>query len=201
MAEPELYFEEASRYLNEALMEETLRALSPVRREKALKMKLQSAKRLSVAAGHLMDTVLARKGINPERVIYGKYGRPELPGNLLYFSLSHQNGTAALAVSEKPVGVDIEFVQDKKYSDSIVRRFYFPAEKEALSRTADFDAKLRLFFRMWTVKEAYGKLCGTGIKDALKMDSVNPFKSVCFSYPSCPMGKDYLVTVCMPQEA
>ncbi len=199
MGEPELYFADASRYMDEELFSQAFEKLSTWRKEKAARIKFQSGKRLSVAAGTLLESVLKQKGVDPSRVTVSRAGKPELPGNPFYFSLSHKNAAAVLAVSNRPVGVDIEFSQPKDYSESMIRRFYFPAEKEALSAVRDPDRRIRLFFRMWTVKEAYGKYCGTGIKDALKMDSVNPFSSVRFFYPDCPVGSDYIVTLCVPK--
>ncbi len=196
MKEPELFYEDAAIYLNEERMEETLRSLPDWRREKVERMRFQADKRLSVAAGHLLDQVLRKYGLDPEEVSLGSSGRPFFPGNPLYFSLSHTTGAAVIAVYDVPVGVDMEMVQEKKYSESMIRRFYLPAEKEALLHASDEGARLRLFIRMWTVKEAYGKCIGTGIKDALKMDSVHPFQSVRLFYPVCPLNGDYLVTVC-----
>ncbi len=72
-------------------------------------------------------------------------GKPRVLDDIFYFSLSHSGNFAVCAISETPVGVDIE--EDKKLPEKIRRRF----AKDVLE---------------WTKREAKGKLTGNGFFDA-----------------------------------
>jgi 4'-phosphopantetheinyl transferase len=85
----------------------------------------------------------------------------------LSFNVSHAGERALVAVAAGPaVGVDIEPVQPRVGLDDIVARNFAPAERQALSRAAPAEW-LSLFYRFWTLKEAYLKACGVGMSGAL----------------------------------
>ena len=97
----------------------------------------------------------------------GPHGKPAL-GNLgLEFNLSHSGGCGLLAVTRgRRVGVDVERVRADFACEDIARRFFAPAEVEALSSFAP-DQYATGFFRCWTRKEAYVKARGDGLSLAL----------------------------------
>lgn len=84
----------------------------------------------------------------------GPHGKPYLTGYDLQFSLSHTRGLWALAVSDRPVGVDVE--QANRPSSRAVRRCCSPRERRWL------DTRPDLATATWTVKEAYAKALGGG---------------------------------------
>ena len=49
-------------------------------------------------------------------------GKPYIEGNPLYFSISHSRGKSVIAVDANPVGVDMEVIEDRKYS-ALLSRF------------------------------------------------------------------------------
>lgn len=71
---------------------------------------------------------------------------PEMPN--LYFSLSHTKGAAMAAVSRFPVGADVEL--QRPVRDATSRR---------LLETPHGDLEL---FALWTLRESWYKLTGTG---------------------------------------
>ena len=71
-------------------------------------------------------------------------GKPFFEGNPFYISLSHSGDYAACAISDTPIGVDIE--KDSVLPEKIQKRF----AKDILE---------------WTKKEAKGKLTGNGFFD------------------------------------
>lgn len=97
---------------------------------------------------------------------YGPYGKPYLNDQAFQFSLSHSGEMVICAVSDAEVGADI---QEKKSADyqKLVMRFFTKQEQEAFGKCGDVEAQGELFFRLWTRKEAYGKLTGKGLKDSL----------------------------------
>lgn len=85
----------------------------------------------------------------------------------LYFNLTHSGQFAALAVGARgEVGVDIETLRKRSYL-KIVERFFHKNEITQLHQ-CDKDREEQLFFRLWTLKEAFFKATGTGISTGLE---------------------------------
>ena len=78
------------------------------------------------------------------------------------FNLSHsgEHGLIALADTGR-VGVDVEERIVRHDIDGVLKTVFAPAEQHAL-KAARGEAKVRLFFRLWTLKEAIIKALGTG---------------------------------------
>lgn len=92
---------------------------------------------------------------------YTENGKPYIKNNPFYFSLSHSGKNAAAAVSEFPVGIDIEAVGNIK--DSVIRHVCTENEIKYINETG-----IESFFKIWTYKEAYFKTTGDGIGAGLK---------------------------------
>lgn len=75
------------------------------------------------------------------------------------FSLSHSGGTVAVAVSRKPVGIDIEKCDHSRFTDALAEKIVAGSEEEALSRLDDKERATALN-ALWTKKEAIFKLSG-----------------------------------------
>jgi len=73
----------------------------------------------------------------------------------LFFSISHSFPHYAAAVSDKPVGIDIEKIRDVNLN--ISQRMFTENEKEYVGNDT-----VR-FFEVWTKKEAYSKFTGKGL--------------------------------------
>ena len=84
------------------------------------------------------------------RIAYNSKGAPQLVGNNKYIGISHTKEVAAIAVSDKHIGIDIEFCE----RDALRVAKLFLTEKEHETLGNDRDEALRL----WTVKEAAFKL-------------------------------------------
>lgn len=93
---------------------------------------------------------------------YGEKGKPYLRDYPFYFNLSHSGSNVVCAFSRQEVGVDI---QQYKRTDIVrlAERFFSAEEKKALKACHDRKELERLFYQLWTRKEAYGKLTGEGI--------------------------------------
>ena len=79
------------------------------------------------------------------------------------FNVSHggRHGLIALA-SQGRVGVDVEERTERRRLDLLVDTTFGPAERDELAALDDPD-RLRLFFRLWTMKEALLKAHGAGL--------------------------------------
>ena len=93
---------------------------------------------------------------------YGQNGKPYLQDYSFYFNLSHSGEYVFCAISDREVGVDIQQFRPVDVV-RLTRRFFSKEEQKALERCLDREEQRKLFYRLWTRKEAYGKLTGEGI--------------------------------------
>lgn len=89
--------------------------------------------------------------------LYNEYGAPSIK-NGPYFSISHCKSGIAVAVSKQPIGIDIETVRPLKVD--LVKKTMNPLEQEVIFFDTQPDWA---FTRLWTRKEAFLKMKGTGI--------------------------------------
>jgi 4'-phosphopantetheinyl transferase len=108
----------------------------------------------------------------PECIVLqkGRYGKPFLNpdkgciSHSLQFNLSHTEDLALLAVTQKhEIGVDIECTDRKTDWQGIVQRFFTKSEQKQLFLLDDKEQQKKAFFELWTRKEAYMKVLGTGL--------------------------------------
>ena len=129
--------------------------LSEARREKADRCGSGNDRRLSVAAGLFIRSVERHFG----KVGTDENGKPHAEG--IEFSLSHSGRYVAFAVSDSPVGVDIE--RTGRIA-GIAERVMTPSEYDEMIGTVDEDDREDVLCRMWTAKESYMKALGTGFR-------------------------------------
>lgn len=80
----------------------------------------------------------------------------------IHFNLSHSGDYVVLAVSDSLVGVDIE--HKMKSYESLAKRCFHEAEyKDIMSAEAEWERQHR-FLVYWTMKEAYIKYVGEGMR-------------------------------------
>ena len=83
---------------------------------------------------------------------------PEIP---YYFNLSHARDFSACAVSDRPIGIDIEYFRVKNitYADRILH----PEEAAMMAYISNPDEKKKFFYGCWVAKESYLKNLGIGL--------------------------------------
>ena len=86
-----------------------LMRLMPLRYARSLQYSRQEDRLRCLGAGVLLHHVL---GIDESALHYGAYGKPYVPGNV-EFNLSHGGSWVILASDSRPLGVDIEPLQEK----------------------------------------------------------------------------------------
>ena len=131
-----------------------------------------------LATRALLRAVLAHyTGLGAQALLFalGEYGKPFLSNAPapLHFNLSHCNDLAVLAVSvQGEVGVDIETASARDYL-KIAERYFHCAELQAL-HACTITERERLFYKLWTLKEAFFKATGGGISSGLN--------KICFQF-------------------
>ena len=145
---------------------EALRGISEQRREQALKFKYELGQRLCVLAYQLLKEGLQQAYSITDNPIfeYNEHGKPSIVGHPeIYFNLSHCKEAVVCAVSDKPVGVDVE--SHREFSESLIN---YTLNDEEIAEIKKSDNVAATFIRLWTMKEATSKLIGTGITHDVK---------------------------------
>lgn len=124
--------------------------------------------------------MLARKAIaewchvSEEEIQFGKseYGKPFAIGLDVEFNISHSGDMVVCAVDNDPVGIDVELI--RPIDLNVIQRICTENEityvlgdnlsKNSFCKITNYSVLSR-FFEIWTLKEAYGKLMGTGITE------------------------------------
>lgn len=96
------------------------------------------------------------------RFEYNAFGKPLLSGVSQYhFNVSHAGEWVACFVDSKPVGVDVERVQD--FEEGIARSFFSEDEYRYVMEAGQYKEKRLRFYQVWTAKESYIKAVGQGL--------------------------------------
>lgn len=105
---------------------------------------------------------------------YTTYNKPILTKNHpIQFNLSHSRNQAIIAVTKKhPIGIDIEYMQEKEILIDLAKRFFSSKEYDEYKKLSA-SQKVLGFYNCWTRKEAVVKALGIGITYPLKSFSVN----------------------------
>lgn len=112
-----------------------------------------AVKHASSTAWNLLLQTLLDEGLTVSTVSYTETGKPFFLESSVHFSLSHSHGVCAVAISDKPIGVDVELIKTS-YSPHLIERSLTAGEKDS------FDGD---FTHIWCRKEAVAKMTGAGI--------------------------------------
>ena len=157
--------------------------VSPARREKTLRLSKDADKRRSLGAEMLLIKAAGR-----DDYVLSKNEKPYFPDNEVFFSLAHCGDYAVCAVSDVPVGVDIEL--PRVGGARLAKRFFQPDEAALVYAADDPD---REFCRLWTLKESYIKYADLRLGDVRSFSVVSGAEGCSFSGASYG---EYLIGCC-----
>lgn len=172
-------------------LQAALTVISEQRREQALRFKYELGQRLCVLAYQLLKQGLSEMYDVTENPLfeYNEHGKPSIVGHPeIYFNFSHCKEAVICAISERPVGVDVESV--RSFNDSLVHYTMNDAEIREIESA---ENRAVAFIRLWTKKEAALKLIGTGISNDIK--DVLRQEGLCFDTITAPQ-QHYVYSVC-----
>lgn len=146
---------------------------------RADRFKFPEGRRRFAVARAALRKVLSRYSPRPPaewRFTYGPHGKPGLAlgtdGDGVRFNVSHTHEMAIIAVTAgREVGVDVEWLHRRTEFELLARRF-FGRKERASFQAADADRRARVFFQIWTRKEAWLKARGEGITVPLEQFDV-----------------------------
>lgn len=133
----------------------------------------------------LIRTLINKKfKIRNKNIIIEKnqYGKPFLKGNPKHnFNISHSEDFVVCAISDTPIGIDIEKIKQIEYKE-IAKGFFTENEYDYITR-GDAQDQLKNFFNIWTLKESFIKCCGTGLSMplnlfSLEIDNINNIRLI-----------------------
>ena len=112
----------------------------------------------------------------------------------VHLSLSHAFPFTVVAVSDRPVGVDVENERGIRDPERLANRFFTEAEQDAVSSST--DPKLTTL-AIWTRKEAVGKYYGDGLAAYLTTcTSTPPVETAFHEEHLSHNGFRYILTTC-----
>ena len=141
----------------------------------------------------------------------GVHGKPSFGDDFpLHFNLSHSGAGAALAISDAPVGIDLESHDGHRWAE-LSQRFFSPEERAFLN-VQPLAARPETFILLWTCKESLYKYIGCGLGQGLSRYTLQfdgaDVKKVRASYeartlyfhsrPVSWRNQNYRLTVCSP---
>ena len=170
-------------------LEAALKEISEQRREQALKFRHEQGQRLCVLAYQLLKQALREEyGITENPIFeYGEHGKPSIVGHPeIYFNLSHCKEAVVCAISNHPIGVDVESIRE--FKDSLVN---YTMNDDEIQEIETSGNPASAFIRLWTMKEATMKLVGTGISNDMK----SVIDTTKYKYTTIDRQR-YIYTVC-----
>ncbi|OXG09093.1 4'-phosphopantetheinyl transferase [Flavobacterium araucananum] len=145
--------------------------LNSEEKERAQKFKFEKQRRNFIYSRSLLRYLLSLYTKIPAadiEFVYGINGKPHLAEHQnkkkITFNLSHSNGYFACIIGTKnEIGIDIENVSpNHKQVHNIATSFFLPTESALITSKKD-DEVYYLFYKYWTIKEAYIKAKGNSI--------------------------------------
>lgn len=152
------------------------------------KEKINNIKTAEGKKRSILGRMMARRGIAHTASLSSEdiefcvdtMGKPYCSNADVYFSISHCRSRAVCVVCDDPVGVDIEHIKPVKRgfiervcSDGEIG--YILGDCSCTESVVTDMAVLERFFKVWTVKEAWFKMRGTGIKGIRSTNAVSLF--------------------------
>lgn len=127
--------------------------LTPERYEHFLKLKMENDKLDCLAVGLLLKHCINDMSL----FCKDKNGCPRLKDGR-YISISHSGGVSAVALSDAPIGLDIQEHTERQFV-SIAKIVFCKNEIDYIQNN---DNQEQAFYKLWCLKESYMKARGLG---------------------------------------
>ena len=134
----------------------------PERKQAILQIRSEERQKETLCGEWLAKTMLSEQcnlPIEKIHILRQPKGKPFAADCPLHFNISHSGGYVACAISEQPLGIDLE--RNRGSDLRVARRICSPRELAWLA--PDQPDAPRRFLQIWTAKEAYVKYLGTGL--------------------------------------
>ncbi len=160
------------------LCSEYLNKLPAKDAERSLKFK-----RWQDRQAHILGRLLLREGLSflgfkndIAEIQFHKLGKPYFKEGP-FFNITHSGNYVLCAISEVELGIDVEEMKDVDIQT--FGSIFSEAEINAIDVVSNAVEKQKLFYEIWTKKEAIVKALGEGI--TMKLKEINTFQIPCFA--------------------
>lgn len=131
-----------------------LNKLPKEEKEKINKKINPNDKKRSILGLILLEELL-KTDINNIKIKRSKNNKPYIENSNIYFNISHKKDYVTTIISNKKIGIDIEYINENKINLNTLK--YFSTEKEEKSITNSNNLK-KLYFTLFSLKESYIKM-------------------------------------------
>lgn len=153
--------------MSDEIYSEELNSLDYSRKKEILKKADIKDRKRSLAGDLLTKKYLSKLyGIPKEKIEIkkGEHGKPYALNLPAHFNISHSGNYTVLAISDRPIGIDFEIIED--FSAILAKKLFNDDELKYISEVGSMKKKALMqqcFYEIWTAKEAYLKYLGCGI--------------------------------------
>lgn len=147
--------------------------ISPKKRKKILMFRNYEDSLRSLFADILARYMLCgRLKISNQQLIFDNnpYGKPFVLNRKVHYNISHSGNWVVCAVSDLPIGIDTE--EPGPIDLKIAESFFSSSENDMILHAKD-EEKIKLFYKLWVLKESYIKMHGMGLSIPLNSFSIN----------------------------
>jgi len=196
---------------SQSITERCLEALSPLEKERVAFFKFEKVQNnYLISQGFLRLLLSFYLKISPEKIKIGRHtkGKPFSEDNTnLRFNMSNSGRKVVYAFSmDEEVGIDLEYLRDLDDLNELISKNFTSKEIDYINKIE--TEKKQRFFKFWTIKEAYLKAIGEGMRlppDKLEFTVENgkfKLQSVCgiseqddWVFEDFSIAKDYVGTL------
>ena len=146
------------KYLNNSILDsemEYIKKCIPKKYENSLDYKSEEARNLSLISKIMICNNL---NVSEDDIKFNKLKKPYIE-NGPFFNISHSREFVVFVQSEKPIGIDIEYINDKNLS--IINHAFNKAEREYILNGNDELSVVERLTKLWTIKESLFKASGS----------------------------------------
>ncbi|WP_316749138.1 4'-phosphopantetheinyl transferase family protein [Pedobacter gandavensis] len=190
----------ASDYFKKIAAEELLSAEELVKAARFLHQ--QSRENYTVRKYFLRKLLSRFLGRPPEALVFHLKENKKPAIDDLSFNVSHSKDLITIAISENPIGVDIEYI-DPYFQYKEVVDLCFSKEEQAMVEAAALP--ILAFYLLWTRKEAIVKATGEGIVEQLpqvpSMDTLVLRNGLSYQVDSFFAMETHLLTTAIPLDS
>lgn len=174
-----LFFADVTPYYEKKTFDKGYKSVCDYRKKKIDKCKNEKDKARSLVAGLLFEEACKEYGLEEllDKIADGEHGKPyfkcddeDFPGGVrMYFNISHSEDCVMVGIADSEIGVDIQYMKPLK--SDIASKCFTEDEMDMYSAASD-DEYLKVFYRIWCLKESYVKYTGNGLREGLNTFSV-----------------------------
>lgn len=163
--------------INEALQNYTVsgvcKLLNKEERSRMMGYRTEKRRNLFIASRGalrlILSSLLQEKSPDAIKLSFNKNGKPFLDdvSSQIQFNLSHSHDCVVIGVTKNSaIGVDIELMQARSTMIDIAEHYFHHCELKAINNALNTEGNasaLRLFYKIWSLKEAFIKADGRGM--------------------------------------